>query len=480
MIVGKSKIGTMLVYLYLVVPFLIFSMTWLKWYYALLMTIAILLGCFFLYRHAPALPVFKWKKEVFFLAVVILGMWVYLAGIGGYVAQNIDHDYRNGIFRILVESKWPVEKLIERAGQSNERGLAYYIGFWLPAGAVGKIFGLEFGYFVQLVWAFCGVIMVYYLICCVLKRAELWPLLLFIAFGGLDLIAYYVTGNPTYNLEDWVHLEQWTPLQFSSFTTQLFWVYNQAIPAWIVLLLLYLQEDNKSMICIWAFTMMLSTIPFVGMMPFMAYFAIHNIRDRKIKGVRKNILALIKSVLSYENLMLGFLTGVLSFLFLFGNTSIAETTTKKTSYEPKLFLMQYLMTILFEVAIYFGVIYKYQKKNSLFYISLAWFLVCPLIKVGSGEDFCMRASIPAQVILFLLVAQSLMIAYQEKDRRFLVILGVLIVISSFTAIHEVNRSISNTMKGDVTRQYIDEETIMTGGNFSGNISNSIFYRYFAE
>lgn len=470
----------MLVYLYLVVPFLIFSMTWLKWYYALLMTIAILLGCFFLYRHAPALPVFKWKKEVFFLAVVILGMWVYLAGIGGYVAQNIDHDYRNGIFRILVESKWPVEKLIERAGQSSERGLAYYIGFWLPAGAAGKIFGLNVGYFVQLVWAFVGVCMVYYLICCVLKRAELWPLLLFIAFGGLDLIAYYVTGNPTYNLEDWVHLEQWTPLQFSSFTTQLFWVYNQAIPAWIVLLLLYLQEDNKSIICIWAFTMMLSTIPFVGMMPFMAYFAIRNIRGRKIKGVRQNILALIKSVLSYENLMLGFLTGVLSFLFLFGNTSIAETATKKTSYEPKLFLIQYLMTILFEVAIYFGVIYKYQKRNPLFYISFAWFLVCPLIKVGSGEDFCMRASIPAQVILFLLVAQSLMTAYQEKNRRFLVILGVLIVISSFTAIHEVNRTISNTMKEDFTRRYIDEETIMTGGNFSGDISNSIFYRYFAE
>ena len=234
------------------------------------------------------------------------------------------------------------------------------------------------------------------------------------------------------------------------------------------------------MICIWAFTMMLSTIPFVGMMPFMAYFAIRNIRVRKIKGVRQNVLALIKSVVSYENLMLGFLIGVLSFLFLFGNTSIAETSTKKTSYAPEVFVMQYLMTILFEVAIYFGVIYKYQKKNPLFYISFAWFLICPLIKVGSGEDFCMRASIPAQVILFLLVAQSLMTAYQEKNRRFLVILGVLIVISSFTAIHEVNRTISNTMKGNYVRQYIDEETIMTGGNFSGDISNSIFYRYFAE
>lgn len=480
MIVGKSKIGTMLIYLYLVLPFLIFSMTWLRWYYALLMTIAILVGCYFLYRHAPELPVFKWRKEVVFLALIILGLWVYLAGIGGYVTQNVDHAYRNGIFRILVESKWPVEKLIESAGESSERGLAYYIGFWLPAGAAGKIFGLEVGYVGQILWAFCGVVMVYYLICCVLKRADLWPLLLFVAFGGLDLIAYYVTGNPTYNLENWVHLEQWTPLQFSSFTTQLFWVYNQAIPAWIILLLLYLQEDNKSMICIWAFTMMLSTIPFVGMMPFMAYFAIRNIRCREIKGIRQNIVALVKSVLSYENILLGFLVGILSFLFLFGNTSIAETATKKTSYAPEVFVMQYIMTILFEVAIYFGVIYKYQKKNPLFYISFIWFLICPLIKVGSGEDFCMRAPIPAQMILFLMVAQSIIIAHQEKDRRFLIIIGVLIAISSLTGIHEVNRTISNTMRGNFERQYIDEETIMTGGNFSGDISNSIFYRYFAE
>lgn len=476
----KSKIGTMIVYLYLVVPFLIFSMTWLKWYFALPMTIAILAGCFFLFRHAPELPVFRWKKEHIILIIFLLILWVYLAGVGGYVSQNIDHAYRNGIFRILSESQWPVEKLIETGGAACERGLAYYIGFWLPAAAAGKIFGLEIGYLAQFIWAVIGVMLVYYLICCALKKAAVWPLVLFMTFGGLDLIAYYVTGNPTFGIGNWVHLEQWTTFQFSSFTTQLFWVYNQAIPAWIVLLLLYLQEDNKSMICIWALTMMLSTIPFVGMMPFMAYFMIRNVKNMRIMGKKQNVVALFRSVLSYENILLGFLVGVLSFLFLFGNTSVGETATMRATYDFPLFLMQYILTILFEVGIYFGVIYNYQKKNPLYYITLIWFMICPLIKVGSGEDFCMRASIPAQVVLFLMVAQTLMEAYREKNKKVLIILICLLAISSVTAIHEVNRTISSTMHGNYTRQYIDENIIMTGGNFSGDISNSIFYHFFAQ
>lgn len=37
------------------------------------------------------------------------------------------------------------------------RGLIYYIGYWLPAAVVGKVFGLTAGYYFQYVWAIIGI-----------------------------------------------------------------------------------------------------------------------------------------------------------------------------------------------------------------------------------------------------------------------------------------------------------------------------------
>lgn len=474
----KSKIGAMVAYLYIMLPFLIFSMTWMKKVIGYPIAVLMIIALVFLYKHAPELPVLKFKIEHIILIFMVILLWVYLSGIGGYVYQNIDHHYRNGMFKLLVENTWPVEKVVYANGKNNVRGMVYYIGFWLPAASFGKIFGIEVGYFAQFVWSVVGILIVYYLICCCIKKTAVWPLLIFIFFGGLDLIAYYVTGNSIVNIGDWVHLEQWVHTQFSSFSTQLFWVYNQAIPAWLITMLLYLQKNNKSMIFIWSMGMILCTIPFVGMIPFLFYFMVRNIIDAKQYGIKNNMVYGIKSIMSYENILIGAIVGIISFLFLLGNTAVAETVTKREAFDTNYLIMQYIITIVFEVGIYYLVIYKYNKKNPLLYISFIWFLICPLVKIGLAEDFCMRASIPAQIILYIMIVDT--IIKQKDNKEFIKIIILLIIISSFTGIHEINRTITNTMNGDYERQYIDDDTIMMGGNFSGNVKDNIFYKYLAE
>ena len=57
----------------------------------------------------------------------------------------------------------------------------------------------------------------------------------------MDIVGLLLTGNPSVietRLCEKIHIEWWARFyQFSSFTTQLFWVFNQAVPAWIATLL---------------------------------------------------------------------------------------------------------------------------------------------------------------------------------------------------------------------------------------------------
>ena len=106
-----------------------------------------------------------------------------------------DHWWRNQTFQILVEYDWPVTKQVMMEDGVHTRGLIYYIGFWLPAACVGKLFGLTAGYCFQLLWAALGVGLVYYYICAYLKRLSVWPLFGLILFSGLDILGYYMIGR---------------------------------------------------------------------------------------------------------------------------------------------------------------------------------------------------------------------------------------------------------------------------------------------
>lgn len=91
-------------------------------------------------------------------------------------------------------------------------------------------------------------------------------------FSGMDILGYYVTGIDMSTVAQSDHLEWWTKFQFSSITTQLFWVFNQCIPAWLVTILLFLQKSNKYMAVLLAAAMLNCTLPFVGLIPFAAYW----------------------------------------------------------------------------------------------------------------------------------------------------------------------------------------------------------------
>ena len=326
---GKaSKLISNLFYLYILLPFLIFSAGWLKLYYAIPIVL-ILLFCYWkVCKDTPELWLPDITRDNIMRILFIFGViaiWIYMSGVGKFVYQNNDHPVRNTLFNILVEYDWPVinyDILPEKAEQFDAMALIYYIGYWLPSALVGKVFGLRAGYYAQAVWTVLGIALVYYFICVKAKKIVIWPLWIFIFFSGLDIVGVFLTNADIASYESIWHAEWWSiPYEYSSMTTQLFWVFNQAIPAWICTMLVYMQKNNRNLVFILACCMLSSTFPFVGLLLIVAFLCFTRkysglerfSMSKKTVKIKEYFKCLIKDTCTVQNVIGGGIIGIISF-----------------------------------------------------------------------------------------------------------------------------------------------------------------------
>ncbi len=477
---NKKRIWlSLLLYLYLALPTLIFMIGWLKWYFAFPFGMLTAFACVRAFtvsmRNEDFVPE-PADISTFLKALALIIVWVYLSGIGGWCFQNRDHGTRNAIFRALVEYDWPV------VSHDGSRGLIYYIGFWLPAACIGKLLGLEAGYAAQVIWAVAGIFIVYVLICVYRHKVDLWPVIFLIFFSGLDYVGAWILGEEELlNLRLAEHLEWWAiDFQYTSMTAQLFWVFNQAIPAWVSTILILTQKDCKNMLFILSLTMLSSTIPFVGMIPIVLY-----LYGKRVAEDRNHW----KEIRTFQNIVGVLVIGGCVFLYLIGNRSggmIGQDNASLIVREPAAALLRYLLFFLLEFGIYLYFICRYRKRDSLVYLVTAILLLCPFIKVGEGHDFCMRASVPALFILMLLCMETLEKIRQEGKKYLLAVYCVVLLLGSVTAFNEIHRSVKITYwrvtNGESVRypEIGIEKELFQYGNFSGEAPDSVFYRYFAD
>lgn len=474
-----------LAYAYIALPFAIFVLGWMRWYYSLPLLAGLGYAFYLLCRKAPAVwrPEWSGKKDLARIAVIaaVILAWVWLSGIGRYAFQNSDHYVRNTMFDMLVNYKWPLVDpgYVSPTGEAAPRAMIYYIGFWLPAAAVAKVFhSLSLGYFVQFVWAALGIFLVYYFICVRARKLAVWPILVLIFFSGLDIFEQLFLGNGAW-LTDWTyHLETmfegWNnatgtfevQYQYSAPTTQLFWVFNQCIPAWLCTLLIFNAEDNRAIVFVLACSMLTSTMPFLGLLMLVVYLVF----------ARK-----WKDTFTFPNVLGGGIVGIVSFLYFLGNDSGSVSD---------IFPWQkYWGTLLFflacEVFVYALLIWKYHIKNGIFYYILVCLCVIPIFRIGTSRDFCMRVSIPLLFILMLLVIDALRLAWQRKDKLIFAGLVVVLLLGSITPIHEIWRTVSSTYTAvqEGTPLYPPSATeyeVLSWPNFSGSAEDSFFFRYLAQ
>lgn len=490
-----SKIFLSISYIYLLLPFLIFTIGWMKLYFSIPIVICVSICFIKAIKESPQLWVPEINREnvikILFVMGVI-GIWVYYSGIGKFVFQNTDHAYRNGLFNMLVENDWPVinEHVIQsKMPGVSKTGLIYYIGFWLPSAIVGKVLGLRCGYYAQAVWALLGICLVYYLICAKNKKLELWPLAVFILFSGLDIIGEHLIGTNIFLMDTTTHLEWWgTAYQYSSMTTQLFWVFNQAIPIWLCTIVILMQENNRNVVFILACSLITSTLPFMGL----AVITIFLCLTRQYKNCKKGVFSkngyiqnLIKDTFTLQNVLGGGIIGIFTALYLGTNTSGGMVNQAVLRPEMQNSLPKYVIFLIVEVGVYILVTYKYNQQNKLFYFICLLLAVIPPIHIGTSNDFCMRASIPALFILMLIVMDTLRSSYLAKDILVFRALVIVLMIGSMTPLFEFTRTISETNRRIQNAEVVYEEdkrfeVILSEGNFCGDIENNLFFKYIAK
>lgn len=495
---GFSKVTVIGAYCYLIIPFLLFVGGYCKWWISIPMTIVVLVALYRAIRTSTLPEISTIGKKQFYtviITIILIIIWVYLSGIGNLVPQNSDQESRNGIYETLVNNRWPVERgKLNTDFLAESRVLVYYIGFWLPSAVVGKVFGIQAGYYAQIVWAVIGIALVCSLMWHWKSKISIATILFLIFWGGLDYLGFIGTEMPPILSSQ--HLEWYTGVgkyQYSSMTTQLGYVFNQAIPTWVATALLMNLKSKKSIVLIWGAVMLNAAFPFIGLIPVVIYFILKDVNHLISHAEKETKVMWRKEVFSFQNVIGGGVIGITTFLYFISNDSGKKigtvigalqngTETLVASVSEKIGIIgnsvnlqdeigTYCLFIMLEIGIYVAFIGKRQVRNGLFYLIIAELLLIPFFKVGYSADFCMRASIPLLFILMMYTWEEWEALRWGGIRK--ITLLVTLAIASITAIHEIYR-VAWYLREGYDNEIRSSYTILSGKNFSSPKSGFFF------
>ena len=419
-------------FIYIALPILCFFLGWLKWYWAILACTALIvclldsnarsrLGKLFSKMgkgntsdsdtEDKRLEISKSALITFFVCSCI---YLIFCGVGRLWAQSYDLAWRNAIFRDIILRDWPVYY------DRFEGALSYYIGVWLPAAIPAKIVfmlsdnsevAFTVGNLAFLVYYTIGLCIIFLLLTFyfqVTKNKQIFLIVIgFILFSGMDILGKFVieTGSGFNDM----HLEWWSGFQYSSLTTCLCWVYNQALIPWICTALLLHEKKVSDYIFIGMACLFCGPFPFIGFFIYAVALGILRLADMVKAKKGKTFL---REIFSVSNVFATLLVFPFIGSYLMSNSfmnakGVGNAFSYALTWDGSYYLL-YAIFVLFEFGIYAVLISKANKKNPLFYITVVQLLVYPFINIGINSDFAMRASIPAIFLMFVLCYQYLL------------------------------------------------------------------------
>ena len=481
-------------YLYLILPIIIFFLGWLKPIVGISCSSLLIIGFLGILKKEDQETFFEIPQNV--LCIFILGiiLWTLLAGIGGFFSvQRADLHWRNATFRDLIDYSWPV------IYPETHNGLVYYFIFWLVPALFGKLFGIFIGEIVLFLWVAIGLFLVCIYVCGILniktmKQAFAF-MLIFIVWGGVNvlgqLIAYIVKGN----IVDWSVYFVWTDvfmpgLQYTPNNALIEWCYNQVIAPWLVTVM-FLENKKISNLAYLGLCM----LPYAPL-PFCGIFVIFIAEGIKCFFEKNKKIKFWREVFSIQNLC-----AILSIVPVFGLFYTTNTATNGnvgggigllwTLHDldiEKLFV--FVLFFFIEVGVYTIFLFKWRRKDFLFWIVNVSLIVIPFIRIGESRDFCMRASIPALFILMIWTAEFL---FEKKEVFSSLALIVVLTIASIGTMVDYGvsfRTMISTKRWSVPADAIytfsdkDPNSLVLGSNLhnylTANLEEYSFFEYICK
>ena len=116
------------------------------------------------------------------------------------------------------------------------------------------------------------------------------------------------------------HLEWWAgAYQYSSFTTDLYWTYNQFVPALLVMSIFVSSSDSRPLIWLGGICFFFAPFPALGMIPLFGGDALsETLAGWRDKSNERPLISITRYFLTCENLA-GLVLGIASALFFMTN-----------------------------------------------------------------------------------------------------------------------------------------------------------------
>ncbi len=387
---------------YLCAPLWVFLIGWLRWPAAFggLLILAWVVCVRQRQRVAlPALGLHTWLM----LAALALG-WVGLSGLHGPFHLNTDWEVRMAVLRDLAVGGWPLS-YGERDGAALilRMPMAYYM---VPALA-GQLAGgsVEVARWALWLWTALGTGLMLALVLRACPPLRPWQRLaamaVVVVFSGMDVLGGLITGD---GLPAWAeHIEWWArQYQFSSMTTQLFWVPNHALPAWLCALVVW-RHRQQGLAHVPAALLMLACMlwaPLValGLAPMLLGATLRG-QPSAAAWARACVQPAVLATLP----LMGF---IISFSTLNIPSAVAPTMSAAQLPLASAFSTWFTFSAL-EWALVAGIAWALGQRSWLIALAAVELMVLPLGHFGPGNDLVMRGSIPALTVVMMALLNAL-------------------------------------------------------------------------
>lgn len=404
----NRKILTIVTLCYIYLPIFFFFVGWTNVSVALISLVASLI-CIYRFIKSDVVKTAKTYEIIINPVVFIVGFafLVFIgifAGWGRFTLQTGDWLKHDAVLCDLVKRPWPV--LYDNDGERSM--LAYYIAQYLVPAAIGKITGsVRVAEIILLVWNEIGLVLVYLHLLEVLVIVEpvkqlstvlILPLFSVPLWFSEVILGVFVSDNRVGQAE-WFYRSGDILLQYSNNSTLLQYVFPQALSAWIIMMLFLEYKENIEYYLLLMFPgVLFATFPFLGIVSFAGIYGIADlIRNRDLKKW-------ISKIVSVENILILLTQGIVFALYFLGNVLAPKPSDigfKLVDYSG--LWAVYFVFVIVNVLIYGFVLYKDNKSNIVYYVSIGTLVILPFFRMGRYNDLGMRSSIPALFVLMVMV-----------------------------------------------------------------------------
>ncbi len=458
---------------YLGAPCLLFFAGWLQWWLAVIFTGALILPCVAAVRRraigpgdalGESAPLVVTGRQLALLAVVAVALSS-ISGMGGYGVQEGDYLKHNAVLRDLVQKPWPVVV-------DSERGpfpLVYYVAWYLPAAAIGKLAGWTAANHFLFAWSVLGLVLSVLWFAVLVGRLGWATIAVFALFSAPDVLGAAALKLLGYHFEppcppsmrepgviDWYALRWWNweirwwdgpcTWNYCSNMELLFWVPQQALASWIaggMTIHAFARDDDarRTALLPAMLAALWSPLVTVGLAPFLLADAI---LDRRPVGARSRAWA------TWPNVACLTVLAVLAAYFAARGGELPFSDDPRAQFRffgfddwPRTeYLGRLGAFLLVDVAAVAVLIWAVRppagpRWRGLFWTAVALLVGLAFFRYGINNDLGMRVSMPSLLVLAVLLGKAATSPDTRPVRR-LVLVGAMAVMAT-TPFDEVYR-----------------------------------------